>query len=953
MKRKIAIFMSAALALGSTVQGYAASFKDINDVPWEGAKTYINNVADAGLMVGDEDIKTGAKIFRARDSVTYCETMQLAYTLLNKSGNLKSTNGLSTKWSYVLSSYNIPSWAHEAIAYGLEYEILSLNDVQKFVDSKKNSVAATREGVAVIFGKALSSKYSVSQSATVDFNDKSSIASSSVPYVALLNQLNIMVGDSDKNFNAKKNINRAEMAVIVSNTNALLGTGSTQPPVNPTVTGKTIRGTVTKMESMGSGTYMLTVLAEQSMGFIGNDEVSVTVDGSSDNLKFSQLKQGDIVTVDYTGSKINKIIVNYVNPDLSSTQVKGIIDEVDNERIYINKEDGGTVNYALDPTLDIKLDNKVITLKTLIDEDKDGVLEATIYVNANNKVHRIEASTGTKSTIYGEIKELDSDTITIKKPGGGTKDYDISSSASIKLEKKESTISKINSAMKSDTIYVELYVNSSGRVTKLFASEDEPDGYNDGTSGLLTDLSDSTVKIKIGSKTKSFTLADSVTYRLNGSSSSNSKMKSAIKDEDVDADLTVNSSNKVTKIDASTDEGDVKGTLIRLTSDTIEIKKSGGSKKEYDLLDDDDVEYRLNGSDSTRTKVKKALDDDDDIQVTLTLNSKDKVTKVVARTDSDSSDTVKGELYSITKSSIKIKKSSSSSAKSYSYANKVIFRLDSKSADWDDLDEALDDDEDVTVTLTLNDDEEVTKVVATTDESNEDEIKCILTRLDKEELRMKKKSSGSTERYTLASSVTYKMNGKTSSHSKVVDLLDEEGELDVIIVLNSRDYVTRIDVDFDDDTTTVKGTLRDISSDEVDIRISSSKTEKYKFASTATYRLNGTSSTYSAVKRAYDNKDDDLNVTLTLNSSDRVKKIEVWTVEGSETVKGKLEFFTTDSRVKIGSNYYYLARTIKYTWKGSTCSQGDLDDKMRDDDVYVTATLNSSGDVTLIEANWK
>ena len=59
----------------------AANFADINQVPWSGAVTYINKVADAGLMVGDTNT-AGQKVFRPRDTVTYCEVTQLAYKLL-------------------------------------------------------------------------------------------------------------------------------------------------------------------------------------------------------------------------------------------------------------------------------------------------------------------------------------------------------------------------------------------------------------------------------------------------------------------------------------------------------------------------------------------------------------------------------------------------------------------------------------------------------------------------------------------------------------------------------------------------------------------------------------------------------------------------------------------------------------------------------------------------------
>ena len=61
-KKLLTAFMTAAIISGSiTPTVFAADFSDINDVPWEGAKTYINAVADSGLMVGDYNAK-GKKV---------------------------------------------------------------------------------------------------------------------------------------------------------------------------------------------------------------------------------------------------------------------------------------------------------------------------------------------------------------------------------------------------------------------------------------------------------------------------------------------------------------------------------------------------------------------------------------------------------------------------------------------------------------------------------------------------------------------------------------------------------------------------------------------------------------------------------------------------------------------------------------------------------------------------
>ena len=81
MKKKLIIPVLIATMLGTSIPAYAANFADINDVPWEGAKTYINQVADKGLMVGSDNAQ-GKRVFKPKDNLTYLECAQLVYTLL-------------------------------------------------------------------------------------------------------------------------------------------------------------------------------------------------------------------------------------------------------------------------------------------------------------------------------------------------------------------------------------------------------------------------------------------------------------------------------------------------------------------------------------------------------------------------------------------------------------------------------------------------------------------------------------------------------------------------------------------------------------------------------------------------------------------------------------------------------------------------------------------------------
>ncbi|MDO4531154.1 MAG: S-layer homology domain-containing protein, partial [Bacillota bacterium] len=94
MKRKAALLLSAVMAVSSLpMTAYAANFKDINEVAW--AAGTIASVADKGLISGYDD-----NTFRGKNNVTYCEAMQMVYTVLNKTGAVEAADAV-TLYSYM------------------------------------------------------------------------------------------------------------------------------------------------------------------------------------------------------------------------------------------------------------------------------------------------------------------------------------------------------------------------------------------------------------------------------------------------------------------------------------------------------------------------------------------------------------------------------------------------------------------------------------------------------------------------------------------------------------------------------------------------------------------------------------------------------------------------------------------------------------------------------------
>ena len=124
-------------------------------------------------MSGYEE--NGKRYCKPRNNVTYCEAVQLMYSIMKAYTKQDVNDATVTKWKPVISAYNIPTWAYKATAYGLENSILTTAELNKLQGGTK---AANREDVGVIFGKAMDTVkgYDVKSGATLGYADKDAIS---------------------------------------------------------------------------------------------------------------------------------------------------------------------------------------------------------------------------------------------------------------------------------------------------------------------------------------------------------------------------------------------------------------------------------------------------------------------------------------------------------------------------------------------------------------------------------------------------------------------------------------------------------------------------------------------------------------------------------------------------------------------------------------------------------
>ena len=475
MKRKMAMALAAVLVAGSLpVTVSAATFTDINEVSW--ASSTIQAVSDKGLINGYED-----GTFRAKNNVTYSEAMVMVYNLMSKTGNLKAsaTNTLSIYQS-VLNTYKIPTWSQSTVAYGLSAQILMAADLPKFTTNGVSN-PATRQDVAVMFGRALSEKYDIYAGTGVNYNDSWRISDEAMPYVDLLTRLGIVTGDDSGNFNPTANITRAEMAVMMNKTYDLLSNELANT------------GEITEIVNHDGDYYDVDVKmdnGERNRLTLSDDNISVYNKDGSRELPISSLSKGDKVSLVFDGLVITKI---YLLDEETSAQAKydatGYIYSLKESEVNFESENTGeTSKYKLDENCTYYLDGKKVTRKDLqntIDENSDKYAYAGLMTTTENeKVNGVRQDVVYVTAMYvtimdeythtGEVTDFSSSSVSYKMSGSNAnKDAKFASGCEFYIGDKKSDVDDLEKLADSGTTYIKITVNKDGKATKIIMAEDK------------------------------------------------------------------------------------------------------------------------------------------------------------------------------------------------------------------------------------------------------------------------------------------------------------------------------------------------------------------------------------------------------------------------------------------------------------------------------------------------
>ncbi|NCC14782.1 MAG: S-layer homology domain-containing protein [Clostridia bacterium] len=882
MKRFLTVAITTSLAFGSMgVTAFGSVFTDINTVPWSGSVQYIDKAQTLGLMNGYTE--NGKKYSKPKNNVTLCESVQMIYSIMKVYTKQDVSSDTVTKWSTVMSAYNIPTWAHSATAYALENKIIENSDLTKLKNGTQN---ATREEVGLMFGKALSSIYTVNNSATLSYKDSNQISSSAVPYLALLNSKNIMVGDNNNKFNPNAKINRAEMAVLSVKTYDYLNNPSTVvDTTTPTVpTSGTVTGTVVNSIVLSNGDIFLSVSPSSGSGVnLFGKKASVKVTYSGETVALSDIGTGDNVTVAYSNTNISTIVINKSAKGISSTKTY-TLESLTSSKITV-KDGSKETKYSLADDVTVTIAGSKSTVAKLIDAMDDYAYKVTLTIDNSSKVTKIQAMSSTSNPLTGDITYMSNSKVTIE-VGSKKYDYPLSDDdVTIKYDGKAVLFSTLLSEYKDNNYTVTLKLDSKGYVTNI-----NIDFMEDETHGTLAFINTHRLELKAADETYKYYLDTDVDVKIDGKSSTLANLVSKYESNPYLIALTIDRYDTVTEISATTKNSALsEGTLKSLTSSKITITVKSKSY-EYDL---DSPTIKIDGKTVTLSTLKSNYKDYA-YTVELTFNSKGEVTAITGK----NTKATKGTLKNVEPSKDTIEITAGGVSYTYDISDDVKVTLDDSNSTVSKLDNAfekLSKNEKITITLTLDSDKEVTKIVAISDDDDDDDtVKGTLSNVTSWKITVIVSSKSTTYDFK-SGTVSMTLDGTSVDEDDLDDALDDLDNDEIItatLYLNSDDEVTKVVakvVDEDDDEDKPeKGYLISVATSSRRLIIKNKAGDEFRW-----YATSGVDVTYDIDnERKYDEDDyndnlsglddfldacedenDDCYVKLTVNSNGEVTKI--------------------------------------------------------------------------------
>ena len=357
------ILLSIVLSLLFTMTANAAVFSDISD-HW--ARSYIERVEENGLVSGYED-----GTFKPDNNVTVLESLVMLSRLYDIDDDIKEEIIDEYKPSLkTMKNILYNEWSLDYLAVAIELGIVGEQAIKDMFANENVFNDAKREEVAVLLTMALGLNDEVKSLKTyvLPFNDRDEITASARPYIYLMHEKEIMLGDNKKNINPGDKITRAEIATLLDKAFDYIDDNNILPDLDKYEPTTTVSGMITEVEISRTESYIYVKNEREVESIVRiNDDTKITVNGRTKEL--SDLKEDMLVIC-----KINeeRLAID-IEADSTKDVVRGTIlyvAYVAPATITIYDEDDDKLTFDIAKDVDVYHDGKETELKSLDKNDE-------------------------------------------------------------------------------------------------------------------------------------------------------------------------------------------------------------------------------------------------------------------------------------------------------------------------------------------------------------------------------------------------------------------------------------------------------------------------------------------------------------------------------------------------------------------------------------------------------
>ena len=426
------ILLSIVLSLLFSMAANALVFKDISN-HW--AKSYIERVEKNGLVSGYAD-----GTFKPDNNVTVLETLIMMSRLYDIDEDIKKEIIDDYKPSLEnMKNVTGYEWSLDYLALAIELGIVNEQAVKDMFSNRNIFNDIRREEVAVLLTKALGLNDEAKSLKTyvLPFNDRDEISASARPYIYLMYEKKIMLGDNEKNINPANKITRAEISVLLDKAFDYINDNKIFPVFDKYKPSTSIDGLISKVSinKAESFLYVTDYAGVESIVRINND-TRITLNGKIREI--SDLKKDMLVSC-----RINEErLALSVEADSTKDVVRGIIQLVayiEPAKITIYDEDDDKVTYDVDKKVEVYHDGKTTELKDLNKKDQ------VILLLDEGVVYKIYSVSRIKN-YDGVIKSIDYNypiKLTIETDDGLTKTFVFTGSVDVTRNDEESSFDQL------------------------------------------------------------------------------------------------------------------------------------------------------------------------------------------------------------------------------------------------------------------------------------------------------------------------------------------------------------------------------------------------------------------------------------------------------------------------------------------------------------------------------